>query len=186
MCQEQVDRLLCSGLWCRLLNFTDPSTKTFRLMWTRQQCGIFISAAYHLWTSRPSCAAGGPPLSPRPSNGSDFYYLSWWDVHKEMVCQQDGKCISLPVLVWLFKREAHRVIELEGAFSVHWGVIVWHHLAGGNWRGMCSVTGSLMEVYYISFLQRIHMNICACHFYWPTWGPQFHYRKLSGCLWWHQ
>lgn len=102
VCQEQVDRLLCSGLWCRLLNFTDPSTKTFCLMWTRQQCGIFISAAYHLWTSRPSCAAGGPPLSPRPSNGSDFYYLGWWDVHKEMVCQQDGKCISLPVLVWLF------------------------------------------------------------------------------------
>lgn len=63
-----------------------------------------------------------------------------------------------------FLREAYRVIELVGALSVCPEDAVWHHLAGGNWRGMRGVTGSLMEAYYIGFLQQSPMNICACHF----------------------
>ncbi len=57
-----------------------------------------------LWTHPPSCADCRPLHSPRPSNGSDFYYLGWWDIHKEMFCQQDGKHVSLSVLMCLLER----------------------------------------------------------------------------------
>lgn len=60
-----------------------------------------------------------------------------------------------------FLREAYIVIELVGALSVRQEDAVWHHLARGNWRGMCGVTGSFMEAHYIGFRQQNTMKICA-------------------------
>lgn len=178
------------GFWIPLIPKTKPSIK-----W-EPESGVgfslilltILNPLLSFWTHPPSCAACRPPLSPRPSNGSDFYYLGWWDIHKETLCQQDGKHVSRSVLVCFLERslKSNRALGSPLCSS---GYAVWHHLAGGNWWGMRGVTGSLMAVYYIGFLQQSHMNICACHFQWPTSGPQYHYRKLSGirsCLWRYQ
>lgn len=141
-----------------------------------------------LWTHPPSCASCRPPLSPRPSNSFDFYYLGWWDIHKETVYQQDAKHVSSSVLMCPLERSL-KSNRASGSPLCSPGDTVWHHLAGGNWWGMFGVTGSFMAAYYIGFLQQSHMNICACYFQWPTSGPQYLYRKLSGIrgsLWQYQ
>ena len=117
----------------------------------------------------------------RPSNGLDFYYLGWWDIHKEMLCQQDGKHVSCSVPVFLLERSLKNNRSSGSSLPLHLYISPW-----GNWWGMCGATGSLMAAYYIGFLQQSHMNICACYFQWPSSGPRYHSRKLlgiRGCLW---
>lgn len=102
-----------------------------------------------LWTHPPSCAASGlPPFSPRPSNGSHFYYLGWWDIHKERICQQDGKHVSRSVLMCLLERslKSNRASGIplsvhrgrRGLASSGWGELV------GNARCDRFIDGSLL------------------------------------------
>lgn len=61
--------------------------------------------------------------SPRPSNASDFYYLGWWDVHKETICQQDGKHVphSVPVCLFFFLLRSLKSNRASGKPSLFTG-----------------------------------------------------------------
>lgn len=96
----------CAGPWFPVIPQTEPSIKRepdtnvgFSLMLL-----TILNPLLSLLTHSPSCAAHRPPLSPRPSNDLDFYYLGWWDIHKETLCQQDGKHVSCSVLMCLLER----------------------------------------------------------------------------------
>ena len=139
-------------------------------MGSRQRCGIFINAAYHLKPPRrpfehavhPAAHAGLPsPFGPLMART----FITWADGTsiKETLCQQDGKHVSGSVLMCLLERSL-KSNRACGSPLCSPGEAVWHHLAGGNWWGTHGVTGSLMAAYYIGFLQQSHVNICACHF----------------------
>lgn len=106
-----------------------------------------LNPALSLWTRRPSCAACRPPLSPRPSNSSDFYCLCWWDIHKETFCQQDGEHVPCSVLMCLLERswKSNRASGSSlcspggcGLASSGWGKLV------GNARRDRFIDGSLL------------------------------------------
>lgn len=178
----------CVGFWIALIPQTKPSIKWepdsrvgFSLMLL-----TILNPLLSLWTHPPSCAASGLRSPLGPLNDSDFYYLGWWDIHKETLCQQDGKHVSRSVLMCLLESS----LKSNRASGIPLCSPRGHRLASSGWLwGMLGVSGSLMAAYYIGFLQQSHMNICACHFQWPTSGPRYHYRKLSGirgCLWRYQ
>lgn len=127
----------CVGSWIPLILQTKPSIKwepdssvgfSLRLL-------TVLNPQPSLWTHPPSCAVRRPALSPRPSNGSDFYYPGWWDIHKETLCQHDGKRVSPSVLIRLLERSL-KSNRASGSPLCSRGDAVWHHLAGGNWWRM--------------------------------------------------
>lgn len=116
------------GLWIPLIPQTKPSFK-----WEPDRSSGFSLALLTILNPPPSPL--NTPFHPvlcqaslRPSNALDFYYQGWWDIHKETICQQDGKHVfcSFPVCFLERSLKNYRASGIPSLFT-------WHHLAGGNW-----------------------------------------------------
>jgi len=124
-------------------------------------------------------------LSLWPFNDLGFYYLGWWDIHKDMLCQQDDKRVSFLVLIRLLERSS-KSKRIPGRPLHSLECAARHRVAEWDWWRMYKATGSLMAAYYTGFLQheRLCMSFSRTHF-----RPQYHYRKLTGIrgfLWQNQ
>lgn len=98
----------------------------------------------------------GLRLSLQPSNGWEVYCLGWRDIHKETLCQQAGKHISLLVLVRLLETSFKSNRTSGTPLRSPWYAV--RHDLVGECR---AATGSLMAANYIGFLQaEPHGHLC--------------------------